>query len=62
MKYAEKLKEKYEPDSVADTTILADGTWERLGFASLNGGAVTIGGNETGKCRLPCKKQTLQIL
>ena len=44
----EELKETYQPDSVADTTISAYGTWQRLGFASLNG-AVTIVGNRTGK-------------
>ena len=45
----EELKEKFQPGSVADTTTSADGTWQRRGFASLNG-AVTIVGNKTGKC------------
>ena len=45
----ENLGDKYAEDNIANIDISADGTWQRRGYASLNG-AVTVTGIDNGKC------------
>ena len=45
----QELKDEYSEDAIVNIDISADGTWQRRGYASLNG-AVTIIGINNGKC------------
>ena len=45
----ENLGDEYAEDNIANIDISADGTWQRRGYASLNG-AVTVIGMDNGKC------------
>ena len=45
----ENLGDEYAENNIANIDISADGTWQRRGYASLNG-AVTVIGMDNGKC------------
>ena len=45
----ENLGDKYAEDNIDNIDISADGTWQRRGYASLNG-AVTVIAMGNGKC------------
>ena len=45
----QELKDEYSEDAIVNIDISADGTWQRCGYAPLNG-AVTIIGINNGKC------------
>ena len=44
-----EVSEEYHENTVCDTAVSCDGTWQRRGFASLNG-VVTAVSIDTGKC------------
>ena len=44
-----EVSEEYDENTVYDTAVSCDGTWQRRGFASLNG-VVTAASIDTGKC------------